>query len=373
MAAMYGPRPDSPLPVPLSRRRRGRWVGGVCAGLAQARGLPVRWVRAAFVGAAALAGLGLLVYVACWLIIPAEGERADAQRSRGVVLVAQWCAAMAGLATLGAAGAAATIFGFGGLVLALGLAVLLLALAAWPRVGPAWALLPVAAMTVPSLAMAAGHVRIAAQTGSVHAAPRTAAALERGYRSGLGTLLVDLRHTALPAHGTVPLTIDAGVRRTVVALPPGRCVHVSVDWHVTPFAARLADLVTRRSTSGFTGIVVFGTTTYDNRGALSDTVQNPGRARMAGPTVQLRFRSAGGSLLIRDYPDHVDPERSPDWPGYPVQPEPRPDIEGVPKSRVKALLRHWVARHRAQVSDAQRVDALMPGPCVPPARKRATR
>jgi hypothetical protein len=331
----------------------------------------VRWVRAAFVGAAALAGFGLLVYVACWLIIPAEGEPADAQPSRGVVLLAQWSAAMAGLATLGAAGAAATIFGFGGLVLALGLAVLGLALVAWPRVGPAWVLLPVAAMTVPSLAMAAGHVRIAAQAGSVHEAPRTAAALEHGYRSGLGTLFVDLRHTALPAFGTVPLTIDAGVRRTVVALPSGRCVHVSVDWHVAPFAARLADLVTRRSTSGFTGIVVFGQTTYANRGVLSDVVENAGRERRAGPTIQLRFRSAGGSLLIRDYPDDVDPNRYPDWPGYPVQPEPRPDIEGVPKRQVKALLRQWRVRHRAQVRDAERVDALMPGPCAPPARKPA--
>ena len=44
-------------------------------------------------------------------------------------------------------------------------------------------------------------------------------------------MLIDLRRTAIP-DGNVPLRIDAGVRRTIVALPHDRCVNVDVHYHV---------------------------------------------------------------------------------------------------------------------------------------------
>jgi phage shock protein PspC (stress-responsive transcriptional regulator) len=355
------------LPVPLCRARAGRWLGGVCAGLARLRGLPVGWLRAAFVLGALVGGLGVLVYLACWLIIPAEGEDGGARGTREIVVLAQASAACAGLATLGAVGTAATIFGFGWAILAIAAAILVAALAAWPRIGPGWALLPVAALALPSMAMAAGGVRVAPQSGAVAAAPRTAADIPRdGYRSGLGHLLVDLRGTTLPASGEVPLHIDAGIRRTIVALPHDRCVHVDVRHHVMPFAARVANALTGRSGSPFSEVTVFGVSRYGDDG------QTGGTAAGAGPTLVVDFRSAGGSLYVRDYPDGVDPRSQVDWPGYPVTPEPRPDTTGVPKAAARRLVRDWRVRHRAQLRDAARVDRQMGGPCAARPAAKAT-
>ena len=59
----------------LSRARDGRWLAGVCAGVARHRGLPVGSLRAAFAIGALLGGLGVLVYVACWLDPSRRRER----------------------------------------------------------------------------------------------------------------------------------------------------------------------------------------------------------------------------------------------------------------------------------------------------------
>ena len=72
------PSSGPPSPSPLARAREGRWLGGVCAGIAQARGVPAGAVRAAFALAGLLGGVGVLAYLACWLIVPAEGESPEA-------------------------------------------------------------------------------------------------------------------------------------------------------------------------------------------------------------------------------------------------------------------------------------------------------
>ncbi|MGA8256411.1 MAG: PspC domain-containing protein, partial [Nocardioides sp.] len=46
-------------------------VGGVASGLAQHLGQPVLWVRVGFVVATALSGLGLVLYAAFWVMLPA--------------------------------------------------------------------------------------------------------------------------------------------------------------------------------------------------------------------------------------------------------------------------------------------------------------
>ena len=352
------PRPR-PLPQALTRAEHGRWLGGVCAGLAQTRALPVGWLRAAFAVAALAGGLGILVYVACWLIIPAEGETDDPETTtgpRGIVVLALTCAACLGLATLGALGALATVFGFGWVVVALAAAVLAGALWSWPRVGPGWALLPVAALVLPSAALAAGGVRIEPQSGNVAVAPSALTAERTAYRSGLGALFIDLRRTTFRSDA-VPLRIDAGVRRTIVALPHKRCVNVTVDYHVTPFAARVASIVLDRSDSPFSELIFFGEQTYGRSGSN-------GTARGKGPTLLISFKSAGGSLYVRDYPDDVDPESMPDWPGYPVYPEPRPDVTGTPKAAAKRLIANWRVRHREQLLSKRRIETLRPGPCA---------
>jgi hypothetical protein len=143
-------------------------------------------------------------------------------------------------------------------------------------------------------------------------------------------------------------------------------VNVAVDYHVTAFAARVASIVTGRSDSPFSELVVFGEQFFGRSGSLGNAT-----TRGTGPTLAITFKSAGGSLYVRDYPDDIDPESAPDWPGYPVYPEPRPDVTGTPKAAAKRLLRNWRVRHAAQVRSRRAVEAARPGPCAQ--RKQARR
>jgi phage shock protein PspC (stress-responsive transcriptional regulator) len=58
----------------LYRRREGRIVAGVCTGLADHFGVDVNIVRLVFAGLTIFWGLGALLYVVAWAIIPEEGE-----------------------------------------------------------------------------------------------------------------------------------------------------------------------------------------------------------------------------------------------------------------------------------------------------------
>src|SRR2546421_8631870 len=61
-------------PRRLSRPRDGRWLGGVSAALGTYFDLSPAIYRIAFVALALAGGPGILLYVAAWLVIPAEGE-----------------------------------------------------------------------------------------------------------------------------------------------------------------------------------------------------------------------------------------------------------------------------------------------------------
>ena len=351
-------------PRPLTRDLRHGWLGGVCAGMAQTRGLPLGWLRAGFAIASVAGGLGLLAYGACWLIIPAEGEKPATRGSAAVVLLAQCCAALAGLVTLGAAAGIATVFGFGWLVLLTAVLLLGGALLAWPRIGPAWALLPLTAMVAPTVALAAGRVQLDASTADRRVSPPTAGTFPvGGYRSGLGHLFVDLRRTAFPPSGTVRLTIRAGVKRTIVALPHHRCVHLDLHWHVRPFAARLARLLDGSYDGAFYEIVAFGEKTFSSRGGFADRMLGDSVRAKPGPTLALRFESAGGRLVVRDFPDETDPGREPDWPGPPGGVEPKPDLQGVSRQQGRRLMTAWRKRAREQRRRRRLVSAAVRGPC----------
>jgi hypothetical protein len=307
---------------------------------------------------APVGGLGALGYLACWLIIPAEGEQSADPGSSWIVGLAQACAVCVAILTLGALGAAATLFGFGWVVAALAAAVLLVVLGCWPRLGPAWALLPIAALTLPSMAVAAGGLTLSPDIGHVSVAPRALSATARvTFKGGLGTMLVDLRHTTLPASGVVALRVDGGVRRTIVALPEGRCVHVALGYDVRPFFAQVAAQLTGQMP--FSQMVVLGNVLPRRSGAIGYS-GGPG----TGPVLRIKFKSAGGSLYVRDYPDSVDPELQPDWPGYPVLPEPRPSTRGMRKRAANTVIAAWRVRHGEQMRSKQLVDALLPGPCA---------
>jgi phage shock protein PspC (stress-responsive transcriptional regulator) len=58
----------------LLRIRQGRIVAGVCAGLGAYFGVDVNLVRLAFGVFTVFYGLGILLYLIAWLILPEEGE-----------------------------------------------------------------------------------------------------------------------------------------------------------------------------------------------------------------------------------------------------------------------------------------------------------
>jgi phage shock protein C len=58
----------------LLRLRDGRMVAGVCAGLAAYFGVDVNLVRLAFGVFTVFYGLGILVYLIAWAILPEEGD-----------------------------------------------------------------------------------------------------------------------------------------------------------------------------------------------------------------------------------------------------------------------------------------------------------
>jgi phage shock protein PspC (stress-responsive transcriptional regulator) len=343
-------------PMLPSRSHSGRWLGGVCAGLGRARGIHPAWIRSGFVVAGLIGGVGLLAYLACWLIIPAEGEEPGEWSTGWMVALAKACGTCLGLATLTVLASAATLFGFGWIAVALAAATLLAVLVAWPRLGPAWALLPMAGIALPAVAVAAGGVQFSTNAGHVTVAPRALAPGGHAtFRAGLGTMLVDLRHTSLPATGTLDVRIDGGVRRTIVALPHDRCVHVELTYAVRPFWGDVAALVAGHHPTS--GVVVFGTYLPGQSGHRS--LISPA----SGPVLKLDLTSAGGSLYLRDYPDNVDPEVVPDWPGYPVSPEPRPNLRGLSKRLARDELRAWRARHAVEARSRQFVAQNMAGPC----------
>lgn len=56
----------------LLRPRRGRLIAGVCAGIAQRLGVSASVVRLIFIVSMLLPGPQLVVYLALWILMPAE-------------------------------------------------------------------------------------------------------------------------------------------------------------------------------------------------------------------------------------------------------------------------------------------------------------
>ena len=59
----------------LVRARKGRLLAGVCAGIAEYVGIDVTVIRLLFVALGVVTfGVGVLIYLAAWIVIPEEGE-----------------------------------------------------------------------------------------------------------------------------------------------------------------------------------------------------------------------------------------------------------------------------------------------------------
>lgn len=63
------------------RRGKDRILGGVSAGLAEGLRIDPLWVRLGFVLLAFLQGIGVLVYIVLWLVMPEQVEGKDGTRS----------------------------------------------------------------------------------------------------------------------------------------------------------------------------------------------------------------------------------------------------------------------------------------------------
>ena len=63
------------------RPRQGRWLTGVCKGIALHLGIGVAWVRIAFIALTVLYGAGIIAYVFLWVFMPAGDQVAAAART----------------------------------------------------------------------------------------------------------------------------------------------------------------------------------------------------------------------------------------------------------------------------------------------------
>jgi phage shock protein PspC (stress-responsive transcriptional regulator) len=278
------PQPDPAAPPPprrLFRSKDDRVIAGVCGGLASYLNVDPVLVRVVTVVLVAFGGVGLLLYLAAWLLVPAEGtgtaERTGAQRAAiiagavalviaggalvpdglgwGGFLVPLGWLALAGLvvwwvatgrrpdgdpgailrriglglgllvvcAFLAVGGAWAGATG-GGTAVALVVIASGLALVAGAFVGGArWLILPALSVALPLALVSASDLDMSGGTGNREYRPADAASLRPSYKLGVGRLVVDLRKAVLPA-GDLPLKVDVGVGQALVLVPDNVCV-----------------------------------------------------------------------------------------------------------------------------------------------------
>lgn len=78
-----------PARMPLMRPKRGRWLTGVCKGIALHLGISVVWVRMVFLALTLLYGAGIIGYVFLWIFMPAGDPVAAASAAARTAPVAQ--------------------------------------------------------------------------------------------------------------------------------------------------------------------------------------------------------------------------------------------------------------------------------------------
>jgi phage shock protein PspC (stress-responsive transcriptional regulator) len=245
------PPPHDPgSPRRLRRDMGHRMLGGVAAGVARYLDIDVVFIRVAFAVLAFFGGSGVLIYLAAWLLIPADDEehplaqqwagRRPPRRSLIVLLIGivVGVVALSDLFSSGPwwphrDGGVGLVFGAVALVLALGLvagsggnrtarsrlrwSVLTLLLSVV-------AVLVVATATVFSIEAASG-VPLSGGIGNTQWHPTSAAQVAKDYRLAVGNLNVDLSAVSFRP-GTTRVTATVGIGRLIVEVPPGPTVSV---------------------------------------------------------------------------------------------------------------------------------------------------
>ena len=233
----------------LRRSSTHHMLGGVAGGLAERFDVEVTIVRVAFVVAACFWGLGVVVYLAMWALVPSD---VDPERSAGT---GDDPAVAAGTAWLSYLLLAAALFlglvlsatwwggpqwggglGFGWLFVLFGVVVVALRRPSRvPTLGRIVLALCLVVLSTVILATGAFFTAVATTgvplTGGIGQRviqPSTPDQLLPTYRLAIGSMTVDL--TRVP-YGSVPRTVHAsiGVGMLVVDVPPGAVVDVKAN------------------------------------------------------------------------------------------------------------------------------------------------
>jgi phage shock protein PspC (stress-responsive transcriptional regulator) len=237
------PPQDAPHPRRLLRCTSDRMLGGVACGIADYLGIDPSIVRIGFVILAFIGGLGIVLYMAGWLLMPEEGAESDGAAegttdpgSRRSVLVV--------LAILGALFVAFALTpwwrsiawypGIGWLILGSAAVVLLTRRSPRPTLRRLFTWTAVAALslvllavTVVLSAVALSGVPIRGGIGDHQWRPTSMAGLQRSYRTAVGDSTLDLRQVRFT--GTTRIAASVGIGHLLVQVPPG--VVVSLDTH----------------------------------------------------------------------------------------------------------------------------------------------
>ncbi len=282
-----------------------RVLGGVAAGIGEYFDLDPLVVRIVFAALAVLGGSGVLLYLAGWLLIPADDTgRAVAHdwvrsRSRQRSLVVIVLGVVLGIIALSNLFSSGPWWhrhwdgGLGGFGFYFGLFALILAgallVASGRRSGSPlrWllvtalvtvlAIITVAAATVFSIEAMSG-VPLHGGIGDTQWRPTSAAQVAPRYRLAIGNMVVDLRDVAFRP-GTTHITATVGIGHLEVEVPPGPSVSVSAH-------------------SGLGAVQVFGQT--DGGFSTHQTMQVGGAAtgRAQTPHIVLDAEAGVGQVQV---------------------------------------------------------------------------
>ena len=242
--------PSNDRPRRLCRHVSDRMLGGVAGGTATYLGVDPVVVRIALVVLTLFGGLGIILYVIGWLLIPEDGkeeslaQQALSDRGSGrhrwmtVVIALVAVFAFFGLLSNGPRWWGPGWFlGFGVIWVALAAVLVLVVtrVGGARRVGKVIGLMLLALVAL--LVLITGGVFTAVVLSGVpmHGGvwdrdwrPTVASQVQRDYRLAIGNMTVDLRNVRFPA-GSTSVTASVGVGHLLVEVPPG--VDVGVNAH----------------------------------------------------------------------------------------------------------------------------------------------
>jgi phage shock protein PspC (stress-responsive transcriptional regulator) len=280
--ATQTPPPEPPVARRFTRSSTDRVIAGVGGGLGRYFGVDPVVVRLALIVLLFVGGAGVVLYLAAWLIVPADDKGESSFRGRDV---ARRTGAVLGVLVLTLVAAGGGFWGFatgGGVATAIVViaAGALLVGAAFTR-GARWLIVPAIALALSAGAVAAADLDVRGGVGERVYTPTAASDLRDEYRLGVGHLRLDLRDTDFGS-GDYRVHLKLGVGQAEVLVPPDVCVssaaHVSLG-----------------------GTEVFG---HDSGGADHDW-QDPHAAPARTPHLIVDGDIGIGQLRIEPGPDGV--------------------------------------------------------------------